>query len=317
MGDKGNISNSPRVLIPIEEGRDAVSRPCAANLAKHFEVVLFPTPRQIDSAALLRTYDLEKCTGFFTTRPRGGLEESLLRQLVNRGASLVFWYLEGSVTYQREVEQLSYLHLFDRGFCLSEVVCQEMVKRGIRCDFLPGAVDDSMILGPDDFGGPVADAIGFAGVAKPPRHEILLHLIHKGIPLRVVGPGWKKVLPRQFVFAERLTGRECALFYSGVKAALNIDEWFGVSNSGLGLRPFEILGSGSLCLTNPCIEHISYFSNLPPLFRVWENLNELVELAQRTIEEPVKRIDPGLFISEHTFGARMGPVARAFKEIQI
>lgn len=316
MVDMERFSRLPRILIPVEEGRDGVSRPCAVNLAKHFDVVPFRTSRQIDTAELLEAYDDNHCTGFFTTRPRGGFDESLLKQLIDREASLVFWYLEGQVTYQREVHNLSHLQYFGRGFCLSESVCEEMRRKGIRCDFLPGAADDSMILDQSDLCGPVDDAIGFVGVAKARRQEILLHLISEGIPLKVVGPGWKDILPQKMVIADRLNGRECALFYAGLKAALNIDEWYGVSNSGLGLRPFEILGSGCVCLTNPCIEHETYFSNLPPQFRVWKNMKELVELAKSAIDEPVKRFNSGSIILNHTFGARMALVAEAFMEME-
>lgn len=304
-----------KILIPQEHGRDFLSRRCAAVLAESYDVISLPVHLPHDGEDLLRLAESPECTGFFTTKPRRNLDPDLIQAVTRNVQTSVFWYLEGPSTFDAEKQELGHLQHFSRGFGISSEVCREISRLGTPCSLLPGAVDEAAILGVERTSSVPESAIGFVGVPKPPRVEILNSLLEEGIPLRLVGPGWGEYFVPDIVVATDLRGKDCSVFYKGVKAGLNIDEWWGRSPSGLGFRVFEILAGGIPCLTNNSRELKDFLPVNPPALQVWHDTGELVDLCRCAVQNPLPGFDSSILLEPNTIRSRMASVREAFRPI--
>ncbi|MFO0646033.1 MAG: glycosyltransferase [Polyangiales bacterium] len=300
------------MLVPVERGREWLTERCIAGFPTDFEVIRHPFTHRLLPSSLEAALIHSGAEGFFTCRPRVVMDADILRAVRRHTRRSAFWYLEGTSTFEDEAATLGHLGLFSGGFAISRQVAAAITARGAACAVLPGAVDASSFASATET-DTVRERVGFVGVAKSSRGSIVRALIDDGVPVEVVGPGWERLVPAPCIVSDGLWGARCAAYYRSVKVAINIDEWFPMSTSGLGTRPFEILAAGIGCLTNPIDELDEWFGGVPAPFEVWSDVSTLVRAVRRWLDAPVRRWDTRSLLAGHTFGVRMAEVAKVLR----
>lgn len=301
------------MLIPVEQGRERMTEKCIAGFPTSIKAIRYSFSGPLAPERLRQALLESGAEGFFSCRPRVVLGTEAMAMVRRHTRRSVFWYLEGASTFEEERAELGHLGLFSEGFAVSRGVARAIEACGPRCRFLPGAVDAAALEAPPLRSSQARQKLGFVGVPKRARIEIINHLIGAGLPVEVVGPGWGRYVDPSRVVAEGLWDAQCTEYYRSVQVALNIDEWYPVSTSGLGLRPFEVLLAGVGCLTNPSDELQACFGTVPSAFEVWTDETSLVKAAKAWLDGPVRRWDTHALLAAHTFQVRMAEVATALQ----
>jgi hypothetical protein len=206
------------------------------------------------------------------------------------------------------------LKRYDRIFCLSLRMTQDLNAMGFEAEWAPGATARAPWPGSN----PILYDIVFVGNTRS-RHgghrQILVDLGITAHNLKVWGSGWDKVLPQRYIGGEYFDYTRLDRLYSSAMISLN-DHSHEMRQAGfVALRVFDILASGGFCISdaNPGLEPI--FGDAVPQYHSAEELRHLVDFYIQNPKHRLRLMKKGQGIAlSHTWSERVGQFVRGMDE---
>lgn len=163
---------------------------------------------------------------------------------------------------------------------------------------------------------PDAAPVLFVGNSRDVLRPIVRDALAAGLPLRVYGRGWKRLVPDRHVMGTYLANERLPVAYRSAGVVLN-DHWEDMRREGfLSNRLFDLAACGARVISDdvPGLEEV--FGDLVRVYRDPDDLARLVREVERRdeAEEPLRAQLSERIRREHSFMARAARLVEVVEE---
>jgi spore maturation protein CgeB len=215
------------------------------------------------------------------------LKPSLVKRLKNKTGKLIHYTPDTAFTYNRSQLFYAALPYYDHCITTKSFELEAYKKTGARNTIFctqgydPGIHKPSAIL-------KSKTGVAFAGLCEPYREEIVARLLEAGIPVKLSGMNWDKLVSKyshtdklQFL-GNGIFGAAYASFYSESLIGLGLlSKKFPELHT---TRLFEIPACGTALVTERNQETTALFSEDEVIF--YNDINDIVERVQFALANP-------------------------------
>lgn len=196
---------------------------------------------------------------------------------------------------------------FDYVFAASGFLADQLGLQGIPAECLYQCTDQELFY-PDPVSGQATEKsnVLFVGNSRGEMRKSILFCHQKGIPVRLYGTGWEKLIPAEMIHGNFIMNEELRKYYSSCNILLN-DHWDDMARAGIiSNRIFDALACGAIVLTDRVTDiekvlpqGLYYYSGADDLSDQIVHIKEHEREARHTALQLSKKVR-----KEHTFDQR-------------